>query len=76
MSNWTHNACAGCYGRFHPGREPHVLIEAELEWCCFCGAENLDGIYVRHDPGDGDLACGGDHDAYGPVVGVHSKVST
>ena len=52
MSAWNHNICQACWNKKNPDREP-VRIKpayAYLATCCYCGAENRDGIYVREDP--------------------------
>jgi hypothetical protein len=33
-----------------------------MDICCFCGVANQEGIYVRHDPTDLELKCGGEHE--------------
>lgn len=56
MSEWTHNMCRKCWNERHPNRRPATLVgllESEMmSTCCFCGARNQDGIYVRADPKD------------------------
>jgi hypothetical protein len=48
--DWTHSICLKCWHKRHPGMVPHVVIDANLDLCCYCGAANQDGIYVRQDP--------------------------
>jgi hypothetical protein len=33
-----------------------------LESCCFCDCKHESGIYLRHDPKDPALKCGGEHE--------------
>lgn len=47
---WTQPICQRCWDQENPGREAHVLTEADPEVCCICGGETVDGIYVRKDP--------------------------
>ncbi len=61
MSEWTHNICDRCWRRREPNRTP-VLGEMGVEICCFCGDATQAGIYVRHDPKDPMLKCGGEHE--------------
>ena len=47
---WTHNMCFECW-KFRKGnREPVRVTDTRIKKCCFCGKENKDGIYVKHDP--------------------------
>ncbi len=39
-------------------RDEHRLLES----CCFCGSKHESGIYIRHDPKDPALKCGGEHE--------------
>lgn len=39
-------------------RDEHLLLES----CCFCGNKHESGIYIRHDPKDPTLKCGGEHE--------------
>jgi hypothetical protein len=57
-SKWNHNICEECWFEQHPTRKP-IRMEHEPDLCCFCGASNVDGIYVRHDPET--LLCKGEH---------------
>jgi hypothetical protein len=52
MASWTHNQCLACWNKEHAsGREPVRMRYAGVpRACCFCGQENTDGIFVRHDP--------------------------
>jgi hypothetical protein len=63
MPDWTHNQCIDCWTRANAdtGREPIRLKKPEREPCCFCGALNQDGIYVRADPKSAAIRCGGEH---------------
>jgi hypothetical protein len=47
---WTQASCEGCWNTRHPGRTPHVLLNPDLERCCYCGDDTVSGIYVREDP--------------------------
>ena len=47
---WTHNICLECWVYRKSNQIPAILRNAEIEKCCFCGQENKDGIYIRHDP--------------------------
>lgn len=47
---WTHAICLTDYQEKFPGRTPHRMGPADLEKCCYCGEDTLDGIYVRDDP--------------------------
>ena len=58
-----------CWRRDKDGRTPQRMTNAELEHCCFCGDVTQDGIYVRHDPEDPKLKCGGKHDPQEMFVG-------
>jgi hypothetical protein len=49
-TSWTQPMCLRCYTREYPGRTPVLAIDRETEWCCLCGRETNDGIYVRRDP--------------------------
>jgi len=62
MSSWTHNICPSCWRkREGDQRIPYrVSFMLPAETCCFCGAKNTDGIYVRHSPAE--LRCRGEHD--------------
>lgn len=50
--SWTHEICDKCWAKYVGDREPIRLREpfALHEVCCWCGAWNNSGIYVRHDP--------------------------
>lgn len=60
MSEWTHAICEACWiaRRAHYDKDgvpvhidrPVLLIEPDIEQCCFCGSATIVGIYVRHDP--------------------------
>lgn len=71
MSHSIHRVCVDCWIEYFPDDgDPHKLsqsITPGSEPCCFCGCEihNLSGsgaIYVRYDPTDPILHCGGRHD--------------
>lgn len=47
---WTHNICLACWIARKTNQIPAILKNPEMERCCFCGQENQNGIYVRHDP--------------------------
>jgi hypothetical protein len=59
MSKWTHAICDGCWGKRNPGRLATVLINKNVEICCFCGEKTTAGIYVRAEPSK--LLCKGKH---------------
>ena len=50
MGNWTHAICTMCWVERNPDRDPHQLVNAKAETCCFCGMNTTAGIYVRADP--------------------------
>ncbi len=58
MSRWTHNMCISCWRSLRPLREfPVQRLQLSTDLCCYCGAENNDGVYVRQDPTE--VACEG-----------------
>lgn len=57
MSAWTHNMCISCWRALRPLRQIPSHKPGSTDLCCFCGAENNDGIYVRDDPTN--VACEG-----------------
>lgn len=59
MNRWTHNICRPCWYKLNPARFPVAIKDPDVAVCCFCGAKNEDGIYIRHDPKN--LRCGGEH---------------
>lgn len=60
--SWTHNMCGACWDRQHQGnRQPHRVTHSLTEICCYCGAVTNEGIFVRNDPNDPTLHCGGLH---------------
>lgn len=65
MAEWTHNICEKCWFEREPERFP-VQVKREpndllVDNCCFCGTVKVTRIYVRHDPKDAALLCGGEH---------------
>lgn len=50
MSEWTHLACAECYARMEPGREPAQLKSEEVGLCCFCRSETPAVLFYRYSP--------------------------
>lgn len=66
MSRWTHNICGMCWQRRCDEKdEPHRQA-ARLRFpnpvkCCFCGAVNSFGAYVREDPKSPALVCEREH---------------
>ena len=65
LSQWTHAICDNCWDKRYRELkgEPTRLKKADLELCCFCKQYCLSGIYVRNDPTDRTMKCGGVHDA-------------
>lgn len=65
MAEWTHGICETCWFEREPERFPvQVKREADdlfCDHCCFCGTTKVTRIYVRHDPKDSSLFCGGVH---------------
>jgi hypothetical protein len=64
VSEWTHSICERCWLHRHGGRVP-TSLQADyriLESCCFCDRKHESGIYLRHDPKDPALKCGGEHE--------------
>lgn len=72
MSKWTHNICWSCWkdqkGQEIPNKgffvpNPTRILAggiAELQAiCCFCGHDNIEGIYTRKDPSE--TPCEGNH---------------
>jgi hypothetical protein len=49
-SEWNHSACDECWGKFNLG-EPYRLKEPPTTKCCYCGAENSSGLFVKENPG-------------------------
>ncbi len=49
MTDWTHAICFSCWNERKKDQQPHMVINAELEACCFCGKDTQEGIYIRHD---------------------------
>ena len=47
---WTHNICGTCWQKKFEFRQPVKVTPAQLEICCFCGADTEEGIYTREDP--------------------------
>jgi hypothetical protein len=64
MAEWNHLICDDCWEKRDPGREPHRIIGAKTDSCCFCGNPTLSSIWVRHDPKDPKLACKGTEGAH------------
>ena len=65
MSQWTHSICERCYRRWFYARSvPAQMVDEHrsLESCCFCDRKHESGIYIRHDPKDPALKCGGEHE--------------
>lgn len=60
MSRWQHNICADCWEKQNPGQMAVGFVQPQEETCCFCGAANRDGIYLRREPYG--LACHGQCD--------------
>lgn len=56
---WTHNICIDCWNKQKPNREPLSTTVHNNEKCCFCGNKTNKGIYIRQDPNDKILKCGG-----------------
>ncbi len=63
MSRWNHNICQACWDNRSPDRDPVRDLHRPEHLCCFCGAVNVDGIFVRHDPSSDEIICGGEHEA-------------
>jgi hypothetical protein len=59
--SWTHNICLECWSEKNPDRQVVKLIGEETVTCCFCGKDNHDGIFIRHNPNL--LICKGEHNA-------------
>lgn len=65
MAEFTHNICEVCWFAREPDRFPVQVKRDEgdfdVDRCCFCGTVKVSRIYVRHDPTDPALKCGGQH---------------
>jgi hypothetical protein len=47
--SWTQPCCMGCYfGK--TGRQPVRMTDGQLEICCYCGHDTVEGIFVRVNP--------------------------
>ncbi len=65
MSDWTHSICERCWRRWFYGQPAPDTLRADYRQllnCCFCDQKHESGIYVRHDPKDPALTCGGEHE--------------
>ncbi len=65
MSTWTHNICKPCWRLWSISvhgieKDPVSMVNAKAELCCFCGAINLNGIFVRENPKSNKLVCSHD----------------
>lgn len=61
MSKWLHSICDRCWKKRSPDFEPHRLVDADEERCCFCGSAHYGGIFIRLSPDTPELKCKGDH---------------
>lgn len=43
---WLHAICLPCWKKLNPTKTPRINYGRELEGCCFCGAQTMDGIFV------------------------------
>jgi hypothetical protein len=48
--SWTQAQCNECWDKDNPTRRPTVVIMADMEICCDCGAETFSGIFTRKNP--------------------------
>lgn len=50
MSDWNHPMCLPCWRKREGDADPTRLIDAQMEWCCWCERPTSHGIYVREAP--------------------------
>src|ERR1700682_826119 len=64
LSQWTHNICGACWNAKPENKDRQFDAAARggqgpPDVCCWCGAGNRDGIYLRASPEE--LKCRGNH---------------
>jgi hypothetical protein len=74
MSDWNHSMCADCWSKQNQKHVPKRDWEAirNPEFCCFCGRETYEGIFVRRDPRE--LKCKGAHPSAVLIAGYSGRM--